>query len=84
MELPPASALEVELEKELEALRKDPSTYANYIRSNRQNLYKGNNLELLKDDLKTKVCLACSSFSFSFFSFLFSSLLGVARNQGRP
>lgn len=57
MELPSADQLEKDLEKELAALRKDPSTYATFLRSNRQNLYKGNQLELLKDDLKTKVLL---------------------------
>jgi hypothetical protein len=44
MELPKAKELELELEKELTALRKDPATYATYIRGNRQNLYKGKGL----------------------------------------
>jgi hypothetical protein len=58
MELPAAEALERELQAELDVLRKDPNVFATYLRSNRQNLYKGNQLELLKDDLKTKVLLA--------------------------
>ena len=39
-------------------MRKDPNLYATFLRSNRQNLYKGNEIELLKDDLKTRVLLA--------------------------
>lgn len=49
---------EKQLIVELDLLRKEPATFATWIRSNRQNLYKGSNLELLKDDLKTKVLLA--------------------------
>jgi hypothetical protein len=58
MELPSAEQLELDLQNELHALRKDPNVYATFLRGNRQNLYKGNELELLKDDLKTKVLLA--------------------------
>jgi hypothetical protein len=58
MELPSAESLEHDLQQELHALRKDPNVYATFLRSNRQNLYKGNEIELLKDDLKTRVLLA--------------------------
>ena len=66
--------IESTLIQELDLLRKDPTVFATYIRSNRQNLYKGivviystnivyninilkkgTQIELLKDDLKTKV-----------------------------
>ena len=64
MELPSAEQLELDLQQELHALRKDPNVYATYLRSNRQNLYKGNEIELLKDDLKTRL-IFISSRSFS-------------------
>src|SRR5438067_34622 len=53
-----AGDLETQLGADLELLRKDPAALANWLRANRQNLYKGTELELLKDDLKTRVLLA--------------------------
>ena len=60
MELAPASELEKDLEKELIALRSDPSKYSTLLKA-RERLYKGNEVEILKDDLKTKVLLATQS-----------------------
>merc|ERR1711991_627288 len=56
MEGSKASELEAELEKELDGLRRDPNSYAAYLRA-RESQYKGKQIELLKDDLKTKVLL---------------------------
>ena len=60
MELPAASDLERELEQELGALRQNPAAFAGLLRA-RERLYKGAQVEVLKDDLKTKVLLATQS-----------------------